>query len=374
MSSTQERQPEHVATFYRADDLIVERVASFVIEGLAARERVIVIATAPHWNAIAARVDDKGVPNGRGAADSRLVFIEADELLDAVTTDDGVDVAAFKAMLVPLLEPGLKTRIYGELVSLLAQRGDVDGAVTIERLGHELAHSRHANVLCGYCLTGPRPLGSDDIARIQHVHDRSMFEADEGPPAGIDTQVGEERQRLHAVRFYEDRESLARIVGDFLGKGLIAGLPAIVIATPEHRDAITRVLRARSLDVVTLEGAGDLIIVDAEETLARFMVRGMPDEQRFKAAVIPLIERACRGRKDCVVRAYGEMVDVLWTSGQTAAAIRLETLWNQLAHTHSFGLLCGYSMGHFYKDAAQLDIRNLHAHVVPEQGDWTTVH
>jgi hypothetical protein len=50
--------------------------------------------------------------------------------------------------------------------------------------------------------------------------------------------------------------------------------------------------------------------------------------------MIPLIELACRGRTDCVIRAYGEMVDVLWQAGQTAAAIRLEMLWNQLAENH----------------------------------------
>jgi hypothetical protein len=87
-----------------------------------------------------------------------------------------------------------------------------------------------------------------------------------------------------------------------------------------------------------------------------------------------LIERACRGRKDCVIRAYGEMVDVLWQAGQTAAAIRLEMLWNQLAQTHSFALLCGYSMGHFYKDASQVEIRRQHTHVVSDSGDHITLH
>ena len=65
----------------------------------------------------------------------------------------------------------------------------------------------------------------------------------------------------------------------------------------------------------------------------------------------------------CVIRAYGEMVDVLWKAGQTAAAIQLEMLWNQLAQTHQFALLCGYSMGNFYKDAAQQEISGLHTHV-----------
>jgi hypothetical protein len=123
-----------------------------------------------------------------------------------------------------------------------------------------------------------------------------------------------------------------------------------------------------------LEAANDLIMVDAAEMLSRFMHDGMPDAVRFRDAMIPVIEQACRGRKECVIRAYGEMVDVLWQAGQTAAAIRLEMLWNQLAQTHSFALLCGYSMGHFYKDVGQHEILRQHTHLVSDSGDHATLH
>lgn len=34
-----------------------------------------------------------------------------------------------------------------------------------------------------------------------------------------------------------------------------------------------------------------------------------------------------------------------WQDALTAAAIRLEIIWNQLAMTHDFSLLCEYAMG-----------------------------
>jgi hypothetical protein len=37
--------------------------------------------------------------------------------------------------------------------------------------------------------------------------------------------------------------------------------------------------------------------------------------------------------------------------------------------THAFALLCGYSMGNFYKDAAQKDICQHHTHIVSDFGD-----
>jgi hypothetical protein len=170
---------------------------------------------------------------------------------------------------------------------------------------------------------------------------------------------------FHAVRFYENKASLARTVSEFLAEGLVIGQPALMIATPEHRDAVMDELRARHVDVAKVEAAGDLLLLDARETLRLFMVDGMPDATLFKTHVPAAIDRVCRGRKDCTIRAYGEMVDVLWQDGLTAAAIRLEMLWNQLAMTHDFSLLCGYAMGSFYKDAGMRDICAQHSHVIP---------
>jgi hypothetical protein len=75
-----------------------------------------------------------------------------------------------------------------------------------------------------------------------------------------------------------------------------------------------------------------------------------------------------RSNDDRAIRAYGEMVDLLWKDGCEATAIRLETLWNQLARTCDFELLCGYSIGNFYKGSSLDDIKRQHTHVVPTDG------
>ena len=70
-----------------------------------------------------------------------------------------------------------------------------------------------------------------------------------------------------------------------------------------------------------------------------------------------------------MLRAYGEMVDLLWRDGHSQAAIELEVLWNKLALSLDFALLCGYSMGSFYKQVDQLEsIRVLHSHVINGPG------
>src|ERR1700730_4369720 len=176
-----------------------------------------------------------------------------------------------------------------------------------------------------------------------------------------------EAGQFHAVKFYESRESLCRIVAEFLGEGLITRQPALVIATPEHCAGIVAELRLRHFDVDGMQTAGDLVLVDAGQMLATFMIDGMPDADLFFASATRAIERVCRGREDCTIRAYGEMGDVLWNTAPMAA-IRLEMLWNKLAMTRDFALLCGYAMGNFYKDASLAKIHDQHSHVVAGRG------
>ena len=154
----------------------------------------------------------------------------------------------------------------------------------------------------------------------------------------------------HAVQFYKDETSLAATVAQFLADGLSAGQPGLVIATPSHSESIVRELAARGLDVDALRTTGELRFFDARKMLASFMVEDMPDPGMFRSNVGDVIEKLCAGRTPCPIRAYGEMVDLLWQEGNADGAIKLEILWNQLAATYDFSLLCGYAFGHFYKE------------------------
>lgn len=175
----------------------------------------------------------------------------------------------------------------------------------------------------------------------------------------------------HAVKFYNDEASLGRTVAEFLAPGLRERLPAIVIATPAHRQTISAELRDRLVDVEQLERDGDLQMLDADEVLARFMNGDHPDPVRFHAVVDELIERACKGRRPCPVRAYGEMVDVLWRRANADGAIQLEMLWNRVTTGAEFSLLCGYAVGNFYKEIVNgptmKTVCDQHNHVVPAE-------
>ena len=171
----------------------------------------------------------------------------------------------------------------------------------------------------------------------------------------------------HAVQFYDDEKSLFTTVASFLGQGLVDEQPAILIATAAHRQPILDYLKDRSVDVDQAQAKGDLIVLDAHETLLRFMLDDSPCPNAFESSVGSLIGDVMTKRsKHTLIRAYGEMVDVLWKDGKSDAAIRLEILWNRLANRHGFALLCGYSMGNFYKQAERFqEVCRQHTHVLP---------
>jgi DcmR-like sensory protein len=183
-------------------------------------------------------------------------------------------------------------------------------------------------------------------------------------------QVRERCKHLHAVKFYDTPASLCRTVAEFVGAGLNAGQPALVIATAEHGAEILAELHLRSFDPVQLQERGQVLMLDASDTLAMFMADGMPLPDRFSDVVASALAQLCQGRSDCTFRAYGEMVDVLWKQGQDVAAIQVEMLWNKLALTHEFSLLCAYSMGNLYKDAGRHAIHHQHTHVISEEDEF----
>ena len=172
----------------------------------------------------------------------------------------------------------------------------------------------------------------------------------------------------HAVQFYKDDDSLAATAAGFLADGIAQGQPALVVATAAHTTRIIASMKTRGLDVDELRRTGELNLFDARKMLSSFMVGNLPDPLLFKSNVGDAIERLGVGRTPCPIRAYGEMVDVLWQDGNSDGAIRLEILWNQLASTYEFSLLCGYAVGHFYKESVGTrfqDVCDQHSHVVP---------
>jgi hypothetical protein len=147
----------------------------------------------------------------------------------------------------------------------------------------------------------------------------------------------------HDVQFYESDAFLFGSVADYLATGVRLGQPIVVIATAAHRAGYREALRARGAHPDDLTEGRDVAWLDARETLSAFMEGSQPNAELFDLTVGRVFETLRRNRRYVMIRAHGEMVDILWREGKANAALAVEQMWNDLATRHSFSLLCTYS-------------------------------
>ena len=170
----------------------------------------------------------------------------------------------------------------------------------------------------------------------------------------------------HLVQFYETAPGLlVRNVAEFADEGLQRGESVLIIATPEHCDAFLSALDdSRGLRM----RARQLVVLDAEATLEGFMCDGAPDWRRFEQVIGGTIRGLRRAKPNAGLRAYGEMVGILWAAGQVDAAVQLEKFWNVLMADDGLTLFCGYPIDMFADDVQVdrlHDVLCAHTHVLP---------
>jgi PAS domain S-box-containing protein len=179
-------------------------------------------------------------------------------------------------------------------------------------------------------------------------------------------------QQDHVVQFYESDDSLLDSVSDFIGAGLEDGAACIVIVTPEHREALAQRLQVNGLDPARAHAQGKYFALDATTMLAQVLVEGSPDPQKLTRIIGSIIDQAVKGEKR--MRIFGEMVVLLWQNGNQAAALDLETFWNESrSTTHPFSLLCGYPTSLFAEQENQKPFSKLcelHSHIIPNEHYW----
>src|SRR4029077_8014758 len=92
-----------------------------------------------------------------------------------------------------------------------------------------------------------------------------------------------------AVQFYESDRYVVDLITDFVAGGIATGESAMIIATREHAEAVKTQLAARGIDADREQVRGALAMLDARDTLDRFMDGDVPDSERFNATLGALV-------------------------------------------------------------------------------------
>ncbi len=184
---------QHVVEFYGSEEFLVGTVAGFVGPALNDGDAAIVVATATHHRAFEGALRASGVDLSSAVASDRYLALDAAELLQTFMMGGAPDPGRFSETVGGVIERaaagGRRVRIYGEMVALLWDAGDVTSAIALEDLWNDLAAERDFMLLCAYAMSSFVDTASvEAFKRICDQHSTVIPSKDYAMLGGADAQ------------------------------------------------------------------------------------------------------------------------------------------------------------------------------------------
>ena len=144
----------HAVTFYDHDREVVDRIARFVAEGIHEDGRTVVVATPEHRTQLVQSLLAMGLDPDEPPVAGHLVLLDARTTLRTFMTPTGPDPDRFAAhvgrRVTDAGADGAPVRVFGEMVGLLWEAGDVQGAIALETMWNGMIEHLGFMLLCAY--------------------------------------------------------------------------------------------------------------------------------------------------------------------------------------------------------------------------------
>lgn len=162
--------PDHLVTFYESSAFLAASARRFLLEGLDRGETIVVVATPEHRDAFAAALEDAGHDVTRSRSEGRYLEVDAATTLAELVVDGELDEARFDRVVRRFVErlaaTGRGVRLFGEMVALLWEAGELDLALALEDRWNDLIEQVPLPLLCGYPLSA-----FDTVETTARFHD-----------------------------------------------------------------------------------------------------------------------------------------------------------------------------------------------------------
>ena len=186
----------HSVQFYESDSFLLDSVTSFLHEGIRSGDTCIVIATQPHREKLAAHLLGHGLDVVNDGLGEQYYSFDAEETLSQILIDDAVQPALFNGIVGDIVKrvsaQGRRVRGFGEMVALLAARGNFQAAIDLEHCWNRLQESHELRLLCAYSLSNFDSDVANSLAAVCALH------SNVGPCESYDTLSSAE-ERLRAI-------------------------------------------------------------------------------------------------------------------------------------------------------------------------------
>ena len=142
----------HVLQLYQDESRLLDRVQTFVAEGLRLEDGVVVIGSTPRWDMVLDRLQKSGVDARARVRGGQLRLVSAHSALTSCLLGGAADRPRFIELLSGVVRLARmrweRVRVFSELTDALWREGNRAGARAIERLWRPLLGQHGFDLLC----------------------------------------------------------------------------------------------------------------------------------------------------------------------------------------------------------------------------------
>jgi hypothetical protein len=146
-------ESEHVCQFFDSDESRVDCVGEFLLRGHRTGDHLIVIARPQNWTAITDYLNRHDVPVTKEIEKGRITVCDAVDMLRRLSPNGPPNAGLFDAVIGALIDSVAehgRVCAYGEMVDILAQRGDMGDMLKLEAFWNDLLARMPVTLMCGY--------------------------------------------------------------------------------------------------------------------------------------------------------------------------------------------------------------------------------
>ncbi len=206
----------HAVQFYYDDGFLINSLSDFVLGALEAGRCAVVVATREHRFDCAESLREKGVNLSAAIEQGRYVALDASDTLERFMVNGSPDAKLFAEILSDIIStssacviPGSndgkeRVAIFGEMVSLLLEGGQIRAALSLEQSWNELSQSHSFELLCTYRIS------SFDRTTHRELFHQICAEHDFVIPAEGYPERGDEKDRLRTIALLQQAEQVLK--------------------------------------------------------------------------------------------------------------------------------------------------------------------
>ena len=196
---TQTANQDHIVKFYQNQNSLGEVVYNFINTGLQEGAAVILVARKSHWKDFGRRLAAGGIRTQDLEAKEQLKVLDVEKILESLMVNGIPDKKIFLKTIGGLIHKVqtkgryAEIRVYGEMVDLLWQKGDIQAALQLEDFWNDLLRTNSFSLLCAYhidvldkrvhngslheiCKAHSHIIPSDNYTKLEHAVSRAVNE------------------------------------------------------------------------------------------------------------------------------------------------------------------------------------------------------